>query len=81
MEMTRSRLPVRATQAGEWCQRVGTKVRKAAGGYVFGDLVTSLSAGIVIGITMREAPSAATWDTGPVGLRAGLSATPQLKAS
>jgi predicted PurR-regulated permease PerM len=35
-----------------WCQQVGTKMRKAAVGYVFGDLLTSLIAGVVIGITM-----------------------------
>jgi predicted PurR-regulated permease PerM len=35
-----------------WCERVGTEMRHAVVGYVFGDLLTSLIAGVVVGITM-----------------------------
>jgi predicted PurR-regulated permease PerM len=35
-----------------WCERVGTEMRQAVVGYVFGDLLTSLIAGVVVGITM-----------------------------
>lgn len=41
-----------APERSAWCQRVATKMRKAAVGYVFGDLLTSLIAGVVVGITM-----------------------------
>jgi predicted PurR-regulated permease PerM len=36
----------------EWCERVGTEMRQAIVGYVFGDLLTSLVAGVVVGVTM-----------------------------
>jgi predicted PurR-regulated permease PerM len=35
-----------------WCERVGTEMRHAVVGYVFGDLLTSMIAGVVVGITM-----------------------------
>jgi predicted PurR-regulated permease PerM len=35
-----------------WCERVGTEMRQSVVGYVFGDLLTSLIAGVVVGITM-----------------------------
>jgi predicted PurR-regulated permease PerM len=41
-----------APERSAWCQRVATRMRKAAVGYVFGDLLTSLIAGVVVGITM-----------------------------
>ena len=41
-----------APSRAEWCQRVATRMRKAAVGYVFGDLLTSLIAGVVVALTM-----------------------------
>ncbi|HVM66329.1 MAG TPA: AI-2E family transporter [Acidimicrobiales bacterium] len=35
-----------------WCERVGGEMRQAVVGYVFGDLLTSLIAGVVVGVTM-----------------------------
>jgi len=35
-----------------WCERVGNEMMQAIVGYFFGDLLTSLFAGIVVGITM-----------------------------
>jgi predicted PurR-regulated permease PerM len=35
-----------------WCQRVATEMRQAVVGYVFGDLLTSFLAGVVVGVTM-----------------------------
>jgi predicted PurR-regulated permease PerM len=34
------------------CQRVATEMRRAVVGYVFGDLLTSFIAGVVVGVTM-----------------------------
>ncbi len=39
-------------RSAAWCERVGTEMRRAVVGYVFGDLLTSLIAGVVVGITM-----------------------------
>ena len=39
-------------RSAAWCERVGTEMRQAVVGYVFGDLLTSLIAGVVVGITM-----------------------------
>jgi len=36
----------------DWSERVGAKVQRSVVGYVFGDLLTSLIAGIVVGVTM-----------------------------
>lgn len=36
----------------EWCKRVGIEIRRSVVGYVLGDLLTSLIAGVVVGITM-----------------------------
>ena len=35
-----------------WCARAGTEMRQAVAGYFFGNLLTSLIAGVVVGITM-----------------------------
>ena len=35
-----------------WCERVGTKMQQAAVGYVIGNVLTSLIAGVVVGVTM-----------------------------
>lgn len=36
----------------DWCERVGREMRRSVIGYVFGDLLTSLIAGVVVGVTM-----------------------------
>jgi predicted PurR-regulated permease PerM len=45
-------LALLAPDHAEWCDRVGTQMRQAVVGYVFGDLLTSIIAGVVVGITM-----------------------------
>lgn len=37
---------------GAWCQRVGSEMQRSSLGYVFGDLLTSVIAGVVVGVTM-----------------------------
>jgi predicted PurR-regulated permease PerM len=45
-------LSILTPEHAAWCQRVGGEMRQAIIGYVFGDLLTSLIAGLVIGATM-----------------------------
>ena len=46
-------LAVLSPQQGEWCQHVATEIRQSVVGYVFGDLLTSCIAGVVVGLTMQ----------------------------
>ncbi|MBV8297502.1 MAG: AI-2E family transporter [Acidimicrobiia bacterium] len=45
-------LAMLSPQRAAWCERVGNEMRRAVGGYVFGDLLTSVIAGVVVGVTM-----------------------------
>jgi predicted PurR-regulated permease PerM len=48
----RSLLTLLSPEHAAWCERVGTEMRHAVIGYFFGDLLTSLIAGIVVAATM-----------------------------
>ena len=45
-------LRMMSAEHGAWCIRVATRMRQAVVGYVVGDLLTSLVAGVVVGVTM-----------------------------
>lgn len=45
-------LAVLSPQQATWCEHVGTEMRQVVVGYVFGDLLTSVIAGVVVGVTM-----------------------------
>jgi predicted PurR-regulated permease PerM len=50
--MRRWLLALLAPERAAWCSRVGAEMRHAVVGYFFGDLLTSLIAGVVVGVTM-----------------------------
>jgi predicted PurR-regulated permease PerM len=50
--MRRTLLALLSPDHAAWSERVGTEMRQAVVGYVFGDLLTSLIAGVVVGVTM-----------------------------
>ncbi|HSP38595.1 MAG TPA: AI-2E family transporter [Frankiaceae bacterium] len=45
-------LSLLSREQADWCRHVGTEMRYAVVGYVFGDLLTSVIAGVVVGLTM-----------------------------
>jgi predicted PurR-regulated permease PerM len=50
--MRKGLLALLSPERAAWCERVGTEIRRSVIGYVFGDLLTSFIAGVVVAGTM-----------------------------